>query len=86
MFLSNLNILDGAVYTISQIGVFLQHPAFLALAVFAVLFTVMMTRYEANQKAQRLLRETRKHQMQVARQLRQQDMLQHMIQNKTDKI
>jgi len=87
MFLSDLNILDGITHSLSQVGVFLQHPAFLAITVFAVLFTLMLTRYEAHQKAQRHVRETRKRHMQAAREMRQQHELMHqLIQNNSDKI
>jgi hypothetical protein len=87
MFLSNLNILDGVIHSISQVGVFVQHPLFLALTAFAVLFTAVLSRYEAHQKAERLVRETRKRHAQAAREMRQQhELLHHMIQNKSDKI
>jgi hypothetical protein len=86
MFLSDLNILDGITQSISQVGVFLQHPAFLAITVFAVLFTLMLTRYEANQKAQRIVRETRKRHMQATREMRQQELMHHMIQHNSDKF
>jgi hypothetical protein len=86
MFLSDLNILDGITQSLSQVGVFLQHPAFLAITVFAVLFTLMLTRYEGHQKAQKLVRETRKRHMQAAREMRQQELMHQMIQHNSDKF
>jgi hypothetical protein len=87
MFLSNLNTVSGVFHSISEAGVFLQHPAFLSFTLLAILFTALMTRYDARQKADKLVRETRKRNSQVARQMRQQhELLHQMMQNKSDKI